>query len=181
MWDQIIQHFCRICSPQEIRFHLFNFWKFGKSEKSAPESYRMHWSLMNQEEPGPSKLLKLKYRSGGTNNSAVLQNRFSPRNWGPHIWFVEILKVFGSLKLLKLEYTKKDQIIQSSCRIGSTQEIRFPISNLKVLEKYSWIMQNGLKSNEWRKICVLETFKIEIQKRRPNNSAVLQDWFSPRH
>ena len=32
-------------------------------------------------------------------------------------------------------------------------------------------MQNALKSNEWRRIWVLETFKIEIQKGRPNNSA----------
>ena len=28
--------------PQEIRFLLFNFWKFEKSEKSTPESCRMH-------------------------------------------------------------------------------------------------------------------------------------------
>ena len=33
---------------------------------------------------------------------------------------------------------------------------------LKVGEKYSWILPNALKSNEWNKIWVLKTFKIEI-------------------
>ena len=51
---------------------------------------------------------------------------------------------------------------------------------LKVSEKYSWIMQNALKSNEWRRIRVLENFKIEIQKGRSNNSDLLQNWFSPK-
>ena len=40
-------------------------------------------------------------------------------------------------------------------------------------------MQNGLKSNEWRRIWVHRTFKIEIQKGEPNNSDILQNWFSP--
>ena len=34
-----------------------------------------------------------------------------------------------------------------------------------------------MKSNEWQKICVHKTFKIEIQKRGPNNSDLLQHWF----
>ena len=38
-------------------------------------------------------------------------------------------------------------------------------------------MQNGLKSNEWRRIWVHRTFKIEIQKGGPNNSNILQNWF----
>ena len=33
-----IQPFCRIDSPQESRFPLFNFWKFEKSEKSTEKS-----------------------------------------------------------------------------------------------------------------------------------------------
>ena len=40
-------------------------------------------------------------------------------------------------------------------------------------------MQNALKSNERRKICVYTTFKIEIQKVGPNNSDILQNWFLP--
>ena len=47
----------------------------------------------------------------------------------------------------------------------------------RIWEKYSWIMQNTLKSNEWRKILDPKTFKIEIQKRGPNNSDFLQNWF----
>ena len=38
-------------------------------------------------------------------------------------------------------------------------------------------MQNALKSNEWQRIWIVETFNIEIQKWRPNNLAILQDWF----
>ena len=38
-------------------------------------------------------------------------------------------------------------------------------------------MQNALKSNEWRKIFVHKTIKIEIQKRGPNNSDFLQNCF----
>ena len=41
------------------------------------------------------------------------------------------------------------------------------------------MMQNALKSNEWRKVWVNKTFKIEIQKGGPNNSEILQDWFPP--
>ena len=39
-------------------------------------------------------------------------------------------------------------------------------------------MQNGLKSNEWERIWVQRTFKIEIQKEGPKNSNILQNWFS---
>ena len=38
-------------------------------------------------------------------------------------------------------------------------------------------MQNALKSNEWQGTLVLITFKIEIQKRGPTNSASLQNCF----
>ena len=40
-------------------------------------------------------------------------------------------------------------------------------------------MQNAFKSNEWQRLYDLKTFKIEIQKRRPNNSEFLQNWFPP--
>ena len=78
--DQIIQPFCRIGSPQEIRSPLFHWRKFQKTEKSTAESCRMHWNLMNDKEFGSFKVLKLKYRRGGPNNSTVLQNWFPPRN-----------------------------------------------------------------------------------------------------
>ena len=50
--------------PPEIRSLLFNLQKFDDSEKSTPESCRMHWNLMNDEKFGYIKLLKLKYRRG---------------------------------------------------------------------------------------------------------------------
>ena len=59
---QIIHLLCRICSPQEIKCPLFNLRKSQKPEKSTVESCRMHWNLMNDEEFGSFKFLKLKYR-----------------------------------------------------------------------------------------------------------------------
>ena len=57
--DQIIQPFCRIGSPQEIRFPLSNLRKFQETEKSTGESCSTHWNLMNDEEFGSFKFLKL--------------------------------------------------------------------------------------------------------------------------
>ena len=57
-------------------------------------------------------------------------------------------------------------------------EIRSPpllfIEIWRLWEKYAWIMHSGLKSNEWQRIWVRKTFKIEIQKGGPNNSDFLQ-------
>ena len=39
-------------------------YKFENAERSTPESYKIHWNLMNDEEFGSKKLLKLKYRRG---------------------------------------------------------------------------------------------------------------------
>ena len=50
--------------PLEIMSPLFNLWTFQDSEKSSPESCKMHWNLMNDDGFGSIKLLKLKYRRG---------------------------------------------------------------------------------------------------------------------
>ena len=62
--DQIIQTFCKIGSSPEIMSPLFNLYKVRDSSKSTPESCRIHWNAMNDEEFGSRKLLKLKYRRG---------------------------------------------------------------------------------------------------------------------
>ena len=62
--DQIIQPFCRIGSPQEIRSPLFNLRKFAKNEKSTAESSRMHWHLLDDEEFEWLKFWILKYKTG---------------------------------------------------------------------------------------------------------------------
>ena len=75
MGEQIIQPFCRIGSPQQIRATDFNLSKFSKTDKSTCKSCRMHWSLMNDKEFGSYKCLILKHRRGGTKffiHSAVL-------------------------------------------------------------------------------------------------------------
>ena len=90
---------------------------------------------------------------------------------------------FGYRKLLKLKYRTGDRIIQTFCKIGSFQKLG-PSSlicrNFRSLTKKALQMiQNTWKSNEWRKNWVLESFKIEIQKGGPNNSAVLQKCLVP--
>ena len=62
--DQIIQLFCRIGSPQEIRTPLFNLRKCQKPEKSTGDSYRMHSNPMNDQIFGSFKFPKWKYRRG---------------------------------------------------------------------------------------------------------------------
>ena len=51
---------------------------------------------------------------------------------------------FGSLKFLKLKYSRWDQIIQSLCRIGCPQEIRSPLFNLK---KFSKVVKSAAESS----------------------------------
>ena len=48
----------------EIRSPLFNMKKFQNSEKSAPESCRIQWHLMNDKEKWSKRLLKLKCKMG---------------------------------------------------------------------------------------------------------------------
>ena len=79
---QLIQQFCRIGFHQEIRSPLCNLGKFEKSEKIIPESCRMHWNLMSDEEFGSLKLLKLKYRRG---------DQIFQRFW--RIWVVKTFKI----------------------------------------------------------------------------------------
>ena len=62
--DQMIQPFCRIAFPQEIRSTLFYFKKFQKPQKSTTASSWIHWNVMNDQEFGSLKVLKLKYRRG---------------------------------------------------------------------------------------------------------------------
>ena len=50
--------------PPELRSPLFKLQIFQESEKVPPESCRMHWNLMNDEEFGSLKLLQLKDRRG---------------------------------------------------------------------------------------------------------------------
>ena len=76
--NQIIQTFCKIGSPPEIRSLLFNLYKFENPEKSTPESYKMLWNRMNDEEFGSKNVSKSKYRRGGPNYLDILQNWFSP-------------------------------------------------------------------------------------------------------
>ena len=68
--DQIIQPFCRIGCPQEIRSPLFNLRKFQKRKKGTSASCRTHWNPMNDEEFEFFKPVKWKYRRGNRIGSA---------------------------------------------------------------------------------------------------------------
>ena len=50
--------------PSEIRSPLLNLQKFENPDRSTSESYKIHWKLINGEEFGSKKKLKLKYRRG---------------------------------------------------------------------------------------------------------------------
>ena len=62
--DQIIQTFWKIRSPKKLNPPSFNLYKFENPEGGTPESLKMHWNLMNDEEFGSIELLRLKYRRG---------------------------------------------------------------------------------------------------------------------
>ena len=152
--DQIIQPFCRIGSPQEISSPLFNLRKFEKTEKITAEPCKKHWNLLDDEEFGSLKFLKLKYRRGDQiiqpfwrigspqEISCPLFNlrkfekteKSTAESCRMH-WNLLDDEKFGWLKFLKLNYRRGDQIIKPFCRIGSPQEISFPLFNLRKFEK----------------------------------------------
>ena len=106
--DQIIQTFCKIGSPSppEIRYPFFNLYTFQDSSKSTPESCRIHWNVMNDEDIGSRKLLKLKYRSG----DQIIQTFCkigSPEKLGPSSLICTNLK---SLRQVHLHHTKCTEI-----------------------------------------------------------------------
>ena len=152
--DQIIQQFCRIGSPQEISSPIFNLRKFEKTEKSTAESCRTHWNLLDDEEFGSLKLLKLKYRRGDQifqpfcrigspqeirslvfNLRKLAKNEKSTAESSRIHWNLQDDEEFEWLKFWKLKYKRGDQIIQPFCRIGSPQESSSPIFNLRKFEK----------------------------------------------
>ena len=124
------------------------------------------------------KIFKSEIQKRAPNDSTILQNMFSQevRSSLFKLWKFEkpekstiescrlhwnLIKSeeFGSLKFWIFKCRRGDQIIQPFCRIG------FPLFNLwkfQVWDEYSWIMQNALKSYEWRGIWILKVFKIEI-------------------
>ena len=114
------------------------------------------------------KSFKSEIQKEGQNNSDVPQNWFFQENRslslicrnfkslrkillkrGRMHWNVMIDKVFSSLKLLKLKSRRGYRIIQTFFRIGSLQKLDPPFLICRNL-KYTWIVENVLKSNEWQ-------------------------------
>ena len=105
--------------PPKIRSPVFNLEKFQDCEDSTPESCRMRWNVMHDEEFGSIELLRLKYR----HREEIVKTFWKsscPKRLGPpslicRNWFLEISRLW---------------------------------------QRYSLIMQNTFKCNEWRRICV---------------------------
>ena len=87
---------------------------------------------------------------------------------------------FGSKKLLKLKYRRGDQIIQTFCKIGSPKKLGPPsliCRNFKTMRKPFLIHAEWTEIESMTKDLDLKNFKIKKQKRGPNNSEILQNWF----
>ena len=103
------------------------------------------------------KTFKIKIQKGGPNNSSFLQTSFPPESRSPLFdWkifqdsekiTIESYKMHwnlmkdeqsGSVKLLKLKYRRRGQIIQTFCKIGFIQKLDAPsfiCKNFKTLRK----------------------------------------------
>ena len=145
--DQTIQPFCRIVPPKKLGVPSLICKNF-KSEKSTTESCRMQWNLMNDEEFGSLKIETEKGRNviiqpfcikGSSQeirsplfNFMKFENteKSAPEPCRMH-WNLVNDGEFASLKLSKLKYRRGDKKIQPLCRIGSCQEIRYRLFNLR--------------------------------------------------
>ena len=137
---------------------LFNFYKFQDSSKCTPESCRIHWNAMKDEEFGSRKLLKFKYRRGNQIIPTFCKigsfpeimsplfnlykfrdsSKSTPESCRIH-WNAMNDEEFGSRKLLKLKYRRRDQIVQTFCKIGSPQKLVPPCliwGKFRILRKF---------------------------------------------
>ena len=109
---------------------------------------------MNDEEFESLKFLELKYRMGDEiiqpfwrigSHQQIRSPLFNLRKFQKiekstgescrtH-WNLMNDEEFESLKFLELKYRRGDQIIEQFCKIGSAQEIRSPLFNLKKFQK----------------------------------------------
>ena len=85
--DQIIQTFGRIGSHQKLGLPSSLICRNVKSlTKKSAESYRRHGNLVNDEEYGSLKVLKVKYRRGDEIIQLLFRSAwFLPRNQAPSI------------------------------------------------------------------------------------------------
>ena len=112
--DQIIQTFWKIGPPQKLNPLLFNLYKFENPERSTPESYKMHWKLINGEEFGSKKLLKLKYRMGDEIIQTFCKSG-SPHKLDPPSLIYTNLK---TLRGVLLNHTKCMEILWMTKNLG---------------------------------------------------------------
>ena len=145
---------------------LFNLRKFQDSQKSTPESCRIHSNAMNDEELGSRKLLALKDRMGdrtiqtfwkiGSHKklgspTGICRNFTTLRSLPNSCrmdWNIMNYKEFWSKNFLKLKNRRADQIVQTFCKIGSKQKLDPPSLTCRNLGTLSKIFQNHAESTE---------------------------------
>ena len=154
--------------PPEMRSPLFNLWTIENPERSTPESYKMHWNLMNEEEFESKKLLKLKYRREDQIIQTFCKIIFPPEIRSPLLSFEKfhnsgkILpdswrmkwnlindEEFGSKNLLKLKNRRGDQITQTFYKIGSRQKLGPPSL---ICRDFTTLRKSFLIHAEWTEI-----------------------------
>ena len=114
--------------PQEIRSPLFHLRKFKKNDKSTAESCRMHWNLLNDQEFGSLKFLKLKYRRGDQMIRPFCRIG-SPKKLGPPSFIWENFKKMTKVLLNHVECI----------------EIYWVTKNLGSLNFSNWNTEGGTK------------------------------------
>ena len=88
-----------------MRSPLFNLQTFENSERSTPESYKVYWNLINDEEFKSKKLLKLKYRR----EDQIIQTLCkigSPQKLGPPSLICRNFKTLRKAFLIHAEWTE---------------------------------------------------------------------------
>ena len=128
----------------------------------------MDSNVMNDEEFGSRKLLKLKYRTRNQithflknwfppeirSSLFILQKyqdseKITPESWRMQWTLINHAQIV-SIKLWKLTYRRVDQIIQTFCKIGTLQKLGPHLEFVEIwrfCEKYSWVIENVLKGN----------------------------------
>ena len=103
--DEIIQRIYKIGSPQKLDPPSLIYTNLKNLQKSTAESYKIHSNLMNDEEFGSKKLLKLKYRRG----DQIIQTFCkigSPQKLGPPSLICTNFRTLRKIFLIHAEQTK---------------------------------------------------------------------------
>ena len=140
---------------------------FQNAQKITAESYRVHWNLMNDDEFGSFKFLKLKYRSGDQiiqlfwrigSPKEIRFPLFNLRKFqnlekrtaesSRMYWNLMNDNEFRSFKFLKLKYKRGDQIIKLFCRFVPPKKLGSPSLIWWIFEKLRKVLLTHIECIE---------------------------------